>query len=119
MRQSLADGPLGAFRIEGETNWSYDGRSNPYQEEQNALIESVRSGKPINSGYHMATSTMVGVLGQIACYTGKETRWEKTCNSDLQFGPPPEESNFDTPPPSVPDETGNYPLPMPGIAELQ
>ena len=31
--------------------------------EQTALIESVRRGEPINSGYHMAGSTMVTVMG--------------------------------------------------------
>jgi hypothetical protein len=66
----------------------------------------------------MTQSTMVGVLGQIACYEGKSVEWEDACNSSLQFGPPPEDSNFDTPPPSVPDETGNYPLPLPGITKL-
>ena len=30
----------------------------------------------------------------------------------------PEESNFDTPPPTRPDATGNYPLPQPGITKL-
>jgi len=106
-------------RIEGETNWRYEGpQNNPYDAEQKALVDSVRNGKPINSGYHMVGSTMIGVLGQIACYSGKETTWEAVCNSDLQFGPPPEKSNFDIQPPTLPDETGNYPLPMPGITKL-
>jgi len=106
-------------QIEGETNWKYDGKpNNPYEAEQKALIDAVRSGRPINSGYHMVNSTMIGVLGQIACYTGKATKWDEAYGSDLQFGPPPEASNFDTEPPTLPDETGNYPLPMPGITKL-
>lgn len=110
---------LAQCRIEGETNWRYEGPgNNPYDDEQRALIEAVRRGEPINSGYHMANSTMVAVLGQIACYSGKEVTWEQAATADLQFGPPPEQSNFQTPPPSVPDETGNYPLPLPGITKL-
>jgi len=106
-------------RIEGETNWQFEGpHNNPYQAEQEALINSIRQGKPINSGYHMATSTMIGVLGQIACYTGKATRWEEAYNADFQFGPPPEEASFDMEPPTRPDDTGNYPLPMPGVTKL-
>ena len=35
-----------------------------------------------------------------------------------EYGPSPDDASFETPPPSVPDETGNYPLPMPGITEL-
>jgi len=110
---------LGPCRIDGQTEWRYEGpRNNPYDDEQKALIDSVRDGKPINSGYHMIGSTMIGVLGQIACYTGKATEWDAAYKSDLQFGPPPDEASFDTKPPSVPDATGNYPLPMPGITKL-
>jgi predicted dehydrogenase len=110
---------LGRSRIEGETNWQFKGpHNNPYEAEQKALIDSVREGKPINSGYHMANSTMIGVLGQITCYTGKETTWEDAYNSDLQYGPPPEKASFDIDPPTTPDETGNYPLPLPGITKL-
>jgi len=107
---------LARCRIEGETNWQFPGPdNNPYEAEQKALIDSVREGKPLNSGAYMVGSTMIGVLGQIACYTGRETTWEEAYKSDLQYGPPPDESSFDTKPPSVPDKTGNYPLPMPGM----
>jgi len=110
---------LGQSRIEGETNWRYEGpQNNPYDDEQKALIEAVRDNKPINSGSYMATSTMIGVLGQITCYTGKETTWDEAHQADLQYGPAPEESSFQTPPPVLPDATGHYPLPLPGITKL-
>jgi myo-inositol 2-dehydrogenase/D-chiro-inositol 1-dehydrogenase len=110
---------LGACRIEGETNWRFRGpHNNPYVDEQKALIESVRSGKPINSGYHMVGSTMVTVLGQIACYTGKPCTWDQVTQSDFQYAPGPDEASFKSPPPSVPDATGNYPLRKPGVTEL-
>jgi len=110
---------LGRCQIEGESNWRYGGpQNNPYDAEQKALIDSVRNGKPINSGYHMATSTMIGILGQIACYTGGAVNWDAAYKSDLRFGPAPEESNFDTQPPVLPDKTGNYPLPLPGHTKL-
>jgi myo-inositol 2-dehydrogenase/D-chiro-inositol 1-dehydrogenase len=101
---------LGACRIEGETKWSFPGpHNNPYDAEQKALIDAVRSGKPINSGYHMAKSTMVTVLGQLTCYSGKAITFEEAAGSNFQFGPSPDEVSFDTKPPSVPDATGNYP----------
>lgn len=109
-------------RIEGENPWKFEGpHNNPYEEEQKALIDSVLTGKPINSGYHMVGSTLSTVMGQIACYTGTVVRWEEVANSDFQFGPPPEKSNFDTPPPVRPDKAGpdaNYPLPIPGVTKL-
>ncbi len=110
---------LGACRIRGETNWQFAGpHNNPYDEEQKALIESVRSGQPINHGGYMANSTMVAVMGQLACYNGTETTWEQVMKSEFGFGPAPDAASFDTPPPVTPDATGNYPLPMPGISKL-
>ncbi len=110
---------LGRCRIEGETNWRYKGLgNNPYDAEQKALIDSIRNGKPINSGYHMIDNTMIGVLGQIACYTGKEVSWEAAYNSDLRFGPPPEESNFNIESPVKLQGDGNYPLMVPGVTKL-
>lgn len=110
---------LARCRIEGETNWQFEGQhNNPYDAEQKALIESVRDGKPMNSGSYMATSTMIGVLGQITCYTGKATKWDEAHDSDLQYGPSPEEASFDIEPPTMPEEDGNYPLPLPGLTEL-
>ncbi len=116
---------LGACRFEtpaGKKTWEFPGpHNNPYDAEQKALIDAVVSGKPINSGYHMANSTMSTVLGQIACYSGKATNWDEVAKSDFQFGPPPDEASFDTPPPVKPDKPGpdgNYPLPIPGITKL-
>ncbi len=108
---------LGACRIEGENPWAFprEQQNNPYAAEQKALIDSVREGKPINSGYHMANSTMSTVMGQLACYSGKATNWDEVVKSDFQFGPSPDEASFDTPPPVKPDANGKYPLPVPGF----
>lgn len=110
---------LGQYRITGKTNWKYRGENkNPYQIEQDVLVKSIRQGKPYNSGSYMNDSTLIGILGQIASYTGKSVTWEDAKNSDLRYGPTPEESNFDTKPPTTPGKDGNYPLPKPGITKL-
>jgi predicted dehydrogenase len=110
---------LGSGRIVGENPWQFKGPgNNPYDDEQKALIESVRNGKPINSGYHMAQSTLVTVAGQLTCYEGRELALADVAKSDFQFAPPPDEANFDTPPPKQPDAAGEYPLPKPGITRL-
>ncbi|MGB9689328.1 Gfo/Idh/MocA family oxidoreductase [Thermogutta sp.] len=111
---------LGQKRIVGETNWQYEGpRNDPYQTEQQALFDSIRKGQPINSGYHMAQSTMVTVLGQLAVYTGQAMRFEEVAKMDFQYRPTPEETRMDMEPPTLPDSTGNYPLPKPGISSLE
>jgi len=110
---------LGSCKIEGETNWRYSGPSpSPYDEEQRALIASVRSGELINCGSYMSKSTMMGVLGQIACYQGTMIGWDQAYNAELEFGPSPDVTSFDTPAPTLKDETGNYPLPKPGLTKL-
>lgn len=110
---------LARCRIRGEKEWRFKGpHNNPYLAEQKALIDAVRNGEPVNSGYHMADSTMITVLGQMACYTGKPLTWKWVQDSNFRFGPPPESASFDIKPPARPDKTGHYPLPKPGVTKL-
>jgi predicted dehydrogenase len=105
-------------QIWGETNWRWEGGCNPYQIEHDVLFEAIRSGKPVNSGAYMARSTMIGVMGQISCYTGKEVTWEQVMKSDFYYPPKPEECRDDMEPPTKPGPDGAYPVPMPGIAKM-
>ncbi len=111
---------LNRCSIEGENPWRYDGPGcNPYFEEQKALVEAVKTGKPINCGDYMVPSTMMVLLGQYACYDGNAISWDEMEKSDYLFGGQlPDEVNFDTESPALPDETGNYPLAMPGMTRL-
>ena len=107
------------YRITGQNAWKYKAdHKNPYQVEQDTLIKSIRAGKPFNSGDYMNDSTQIGVMGQIASYTGKPVTWEAVSNSNLRYGPTAEESTFETKPPTLPEKDGNYPLPKPGITKL-
>jgi predicted dehydrogenase len=110
---------LTACRIEGETKWRYEGPGgNPYQEEHKALFQAIRSGKPINSGYHMARSTLATVMGQLSCYTGKEVTWEQATKSDFFYPPKPEDCRFDMEPPVKLGPDGHYPVYVPGQTKL-
>ncbi len=105
-----------ACRIEGETNWRYEGpKNNPHAEEQKILIGSIRAGRPVNNGDTMIDSTYMAIMGQIACYMGKPVRWEEMMEADFAFEPKVADVTLDMDPPTVPDATGNYPLPVPGI----
>ncbi len=114
-----------AMRIEGETNWRYTGpaiysgqKINPYQIEHDEFFKSIRSGTPMNAGYYMADSTMVGIMGEITCYTGKEVTWAQLAASDFHYGPRPEEVRADMEPPVKPDAEGIYPVYIPGVTKL-
>jgi hypothetical protein len=65
----------------------------------------------------MANSTMVAVLGQIVCYTGRQLGWKKAATADFAF-PPSGEIDFNTPPPVLPGPDGQYPLAIPGKTKL-
>lgn len=69
--------------IEGEKPWKYDGPKSRdmYQIEHDEFFDSIRTGKPINDGDRMVTSTLAGIMGRMAGYTGKQITWEMAMNS--------------------------------------
>jgi predicted dehydrogenase len=106
-------------RIDGPVKWKYDKPvKDPCEVEQAALMDAIRSGKPINSGYHMYNSTMVTVLGQIACYSGKYTTLKGCWDSDFSFGPLPDAVTWEMETPTKPGPDGDYPLPRPGVTTI-
>jgi len=105
-------------RIWGATNWRWQSNCNPYQIEHDRLSASIRSGTPINCGDYMVRSTMIAVMGQISCYTGKEVTWEQINQSDFFYPPKPEECRDDMEPPTRPEANGSYPVPIPGRTVL-
>jgi len=105
-------------RIWGETNWRWKGRCDPYQREHDVLFKAIRSGEPINNGDYMARSTMITVMGQISCYTGKEVTWEQINKSDFYYPPKPEDCRDDMEPPVKAGPDGSYPVPKPGFTKM-
>ncbi len=70
--------------IKGEKSWRYgqhDPRPNMYQVEHNELFASIRKGDPINDGVRLAHSTLAGIMGRMAAYTGQDVTWEMAMNS--------------------------------------
>jgi len=105
-------------RIWGETNWRWRGRCDPYQREHDVLFAAIRSGKPVNNGDYMVRSTMITVMGQISCYTGKEVTWEQINQSDFYYPPRPEDCRDDMDPPVKAGAHGSYPVPKPGFTDM-
>jgi predicted dehydrogenase len=106
------------YRIWGETNWRWEGKCNPYQKEHDVLFAAIRSGKPVNNGDYMARSTMITVMGQISCYTGKEVTWEQVKASDFYYPPKPEDCHDGMEPPVKANADGTYPVPKPGFTDM-
>ena len=105
-------------RITGETKWQGNPEANPHQLEHFVLFKAIRSGQPVNSGDYMTRSTLMGIMGQISCYTGKEVTWEQINRSDFAYAPKPEDCRDDMEPPVKPRPDGTYPVYVPGKTQL-
>jgi myo-inositol 2-dehydrogenase/D-chiro-inositol 1-dehydrogenase len=108
-------------RIEGETNWLYDGsrdKNDAYDLEHMELFKAIRSGQLIYNGDYMARSTLIALMGQFSCYTGKEVTWEQITTSDFCYAPKPENCRSDSETPVNPDRDGIYPVFIPGVTKL-
>jgi predicted dehydrogenase len=55
--------------------------TNAYVQEHTDLIESIRSGKPLNELKNVAESTLTAIMGRMSAYTGKRVSWEQALNS--------------------------------------
>ncbi|MBN2294201.1 MAG: Gfo/Idh/MocA family oxidoreductase [Pirellulales bacterium] len=90
--------------------------NNMHQIEQDALFKSIRAGRPLNAGDYLCRSTMIGIMGRAAGYTGKKVTWDqmKLSKEDLS----PKRYAFDAEPPVIPGPDGRYPVPMPGITKF-
>ncbi|MFN0137493.1 MAG: Gfo/Idh/MocA family protein [Phycisphaerae bacterium] len=86
--------------IVGKKNWKFDDGGkpvNPYVQEHADLIDSIRSGKPLNEGKQVAESTMTAIMGRMSAYTGRELQWDWAMNASkldltpekMEFGPLP------------------------------
>jgi len=109
------------MHIEGETNWQFDGSHNKndaYDLEHVALFNAIRSGRPLNNGDYMARSTLIALMGQFSCYTGKEVTWDQISTSGFFYAPKPEDVKAGMEPPVKPDADGIYPVFTPGVTKL-
>jgi myo-inositol 2-dehydrogenase/D-chiro-inositol 1-dehydrogenase len=61
--------------------------TNAYVQEHTDLIESLRSGKPLNELKQVAESTLTAIMGRMSAYTGKRVTWEQALNTKEDLMP--------------------------------
>jgi predicted dehydrogenase len=72
----------------GKPTWRYRGpQPSMYRVEHEEMFDGIRAGKPINNGHFMCNSTMMGILGRQAAYTGAVVTWEDCAKSEERLGP--------------------------------
>jgi myo-inositol 2-dehydrogenase / D-chiro-inositol 1-dehydrogenase len=104
----------GKFLINGQPPGGQRTRNkeDPYQLEHDALFENIRTGRVRNDADYAAHSTLMGVMGRMASYTGQVITWEQALNSKENLVP--DNITWATEPPVKPDEDGWYPVAVPG-----
>jgi len=71
--------------ISGEDPWKYSGKHvNGMDQEHIDLIQSIRSGNPLNEGQRIAESTLTAIGARTAAYTGRTFSWKWLLNSSDQ-----------------------------------
>jgi myo-inositol 2-dehydrogenase/D-chiro-inositol 1-dehydrogenase len=113
--KGVADlGNGGRFSINGQPPGGKHRRikEDPYQLEHDTFFENIRTGKVRNDAEYAAYSTMMGVMGRMATYTGQVITWEQALNSKEVLVP--DNITWDTEPPVKPDADGWYPVAIPG-----
>jgi myo-inositol 2-dehydrogenase/D-chiro-inositol 1-dehydrogenase len=72
----------------GGKKWKNREKSpNMWQQEQTELFASIRAGAPLFNADYMCKSTMLAIMGRMACYTGKTLTWDDCFNSQQKLGP--------------------------------
>lgn len=103
----------------GNTTWSYGrGGGGGHQQEHHDLFADIRKGILPAEGEYGALSSMTSILGRMATYSGKEIMWEDALNSNKVISPVDDFTTMNDVPPTVPDEDGRYPIPMPGVTNV-
>jgi myo-inositol 2-dehydrogenase / D-chiro-inositol 1-dehydrogenase len=105
--------------IEGEKPWRSKGLKSGesmYDNEHKELFNAVRTGKPVNNGDFMCSSSMLSILGEMVCCTGQQMTWEQVMKSKLSYALP--RYGWDAEPPIKPGPDGRYPAILPGVTKL-
>ena len=76
------------IQVKGGDSWRFPGKDpNAYRQEHLDLINSIRAGKPLNEARTAAESTLMGIMGREAAYSGKSVSWDAALNSTTRLGP--------------------------------
>jgi myo-inositol 2-dehydrogenase/D-chiro-inositol 1-dehydrogenase len=98
--------------LEGKRIWKYEGdksKPNMYDVEHDEFLKSIRAGTPRNDGEQLAHSSMMGLMGRMAGYTGQQITWEEAVNSQEKLVPDEVDITWEkapaVPPLAVPGQT--------------
>ncbi|MCS7238330.1 MAG: Gfo/Idh/MocA family oxidoreductase [Thermoguttaceae bacterium] len=86
----------------------------PWQAEWADLLEAIEKDLPYNEMERAAYANLATIMGRAAVHMGRIITWQEALQSNFQWCASIDQMNEDTPPPVLPSETGQYPVPEPG-----
>lgn len=90
------------------------GQANPYQTEHDELFDTISKGEYKHwDAEYGAKSTLTGIIGRYATYSGQVIKWDDALNANNSLMP--ETLSWDAKPKILPDENGLYPVAQPGL----
>ncbi|MGO1244654.1 MAG: Gfo/Idh/MocA family protein [Sphingobacterium sp.] len=100
---------------QGNEIYRHDPKGNPnaYQQEHKELFQAIANNEyKFDNAEYGAYSTLTGIIGRIACYTGKVIKWDKALESTVDLSPA--SYAWDAAPKPAPNADGFYPVAVPG-----
>ncbi|MFU1856313.1 dehydrogenase [Sphingobacterium sp. CZ-UAM] len=110
-----AGGQAVLYDWKGKEIYRHDakGNPNPYQQEHKEFFDALSKGEyKFDNAEYGAYSTLTGIIGRIACYTGKVIKWDEALKSTIKLGP--DVLAWDAKPKLLPDAEGFYAVANPG-----
>jgi hypothetical protein len=107
--------------VNGNRKWRVAGggagyKNGAYQFEHDALFAAIRNDTPHNEAEYGATSTMTGILGRMATYSGQIVKWDHAMK--LHDSMTTDAENWDAAAPVKAGDDGRYAIAMPGTTKF-
>ncbi|MEN6458276.1 MAG: Gfo/Idh/MocA family oxidoreductase [Thermoguttaceae bacterium] len=103
------------MRIAGQSPVRLRQGPDGHQVEMDDLMAAILAGQPYNEADWAAESTMTGLLGRMATYSGKVVQWDDAIRSQLDLMP--QRLAWDAEPPVKPGPDGCYACAVPGVTK--
>ena len=118
-RANDCGGPSAIYKgqnmAEGKLLWQSTDTSNPYQNEWDTLIDAIRKDRPHNELRRGVEASLVTSMGRMAAHTGQEITYQAMLNCEHEFAPGLDKLTRESVSPLIPDASGRYPVPQPGL----
>ncbi len=98
--------------------WEYGEKEvTPYQLEWDHFVHAIRNDLPYNEVKRGVEASLVTSMGRMAAHTGQVITYDQILNLEHEFAPDLASLTLDGPAPLQMNESGKYPVPMPGLVK--